>query len=128
MRPELVIFDDLDYFNTNAESGKFLFDVIKQRFERKLSVMITSNVAPADWGNLFGLPRRNAPILDRLLDHTRRIVISIDGSSYRVPEKPTASNVSVDQPGEMSTAQDAGLLRRLGDALSHKTSPDSSAS
>ncbi len=82
---KLLILDDVDYYATDDESGKFLFDVIKQRYEDKSSTIITSNKNPKAWDNLFG-PDRTKAALDRLFDHHRAITINITGGqSYRVP-------------------------------------------
>lgn len=121
MAPQLLIFDDIDYFNTNEESGKFLFDVIKQRFELGLSIIVTSNSAPQDWGNLFGNPKRSGPILDRLLDHSRRVIINIDGASLRVPEAPTPSRAVEAPVTKVPTAREPSLLKRLGVSFSQKS-------
>ena len=82
----MLILDDVDYYTTSEESGKFLFNVIKQRYEDHTSTIITSNKTPKAWKNLFGESRTGAA-LDRLFDHDRAITIKfIDGKSYRVPQ------------------------------------------
>lgn len=120
MRPKLLILDDIDHFNTNEESGKFLYDLLKQRYELKLSVIITSNNHLDDWGDLFGNPKRNKPIIDRLLDHKRRVLINIDGPSYRVPEPPVPSKAEVKRSTITEITHEHGLLRKIGSALSQR--------
>ncbi len=87
--PRLLILDDIDYYATGEDAGRFLFDVVKQRHENKVSTIITSNKNPKDWGNLFGSPERAGAAMDRLFDQSRRIIININGgSSHRVPSPP----------------------------------------
>lgn len=86
--PKLLILDDIDYYTTGEDAGRFLFDVIKQRYEDRVSTIITSNKNPKDWGNLFGSPERNIAAMDRVFDVSRRVVINISGNSHRVPRPP----------------------------------------
>ncbi len=87
--PKLLILDDIDYYKTGEDAGRFLFDVIKQRHEDQVSTIITSNKNPKDWGSLFGSPERASAAMDRLFDQSRRIIININGgSSHRVPRPP----------------------------------------
>src|SRR3989344_1651271 len=120
MRPKLLILDDIDRFNTNEESGKFLYDLLKQRYELKLSVIITSNNHLNKWGNLFGNPKRTKPIIDRLLDHRRRVLINIDGPSYRVPEPPIPTKVLMESI-QTNKTKEHGLLKKIGVAFSQKS-------
>ena len=105
--PRLLILDDIDYYSTGEDAGRFLFDVIKQRHEDKVSTIITSNKNPKDWGNLFGSPERAGAAMDRLFDQSRRIIININGgSSHRVPRPPEQliSKVeSVAPPGRLKS-------------------------
>ena len=57
---------------------------MSRRYERG-SVLITSNRAVGEWGNVFGDPVVATAILDRLLHHSQ--VITIRGDSYRLREK-----------------------------------------
>ena len=58
--------------------------LVSRRYERG-SLLITSNRAVGEWGNVFGDPVVATAILDRLLHHSH--VLTIRGDSYRLREK-----------------------------------------
>lgn len=99
--PRLLILDDIDYYTMDNQSGKFLFDVIKQRYDDQTSTIITSNKNPREW-NLFGTPERSAAALDRLFDNSRAVVVNIkNGKSHRVPQ-PYLNNEESNQESNQS--------------------------
>lgn len=117
--PKLLILDDIDYYATGEDAGRFLFDVVKQRHENKVSTIITSNKNPKDWGNLFGSPERAGAAMDRLFDQSRRIIININGgSSHRVPkplQQPISEPASVFPPSKLRSLLNTaskGIVRR----------------
>ena len=67
---DLVVLDDLGYVQQSQDEAEVLFTLLSERYERR-SVMLTSNLAFADWGRIFVSPRprpcpaarRHAPIL-----------------------------------------------------------------
>lgn len=80
--PELLILDDIDYYDTDDEAGTQLFNVLKQRCENQASTIVTSNKNPIEWVKQFGDdPDRGKALLDRLMDRGRAIVINIQGNS-----------------------------------------------
>jgi DNA replication protein DnaC len=112
----LLILDDIDYYTTNNEAGKFMFDVIKQRYDDKSSTIITSNKSPENWDNLFG-PDRTKAALDRLFDHQRAITFNITGGqSYRVP-KPLNE---MSQTAPVAPVTNRRLFKKMAAAFSHE--------
>lgn len=110
--PDLLILDDIDYYTTDEESDKFLFDVVKQRYEDKASTIITSNKNPKEWNNIFGTPERAEAALDRLFDHNRAVVIRIKGGrSYRTPE--ALDDISGVQAAAPQPSKDKGFLKKI---------------
>ena len=57
------------------------------RYERA-SLLITSNLAFSDWGQVFQGERRTAALLDRLAH--RCPIFEMNGESYRFPESVKA--------------------------------------
>lgn len=84
-RPRLVIFDDIDFFETEDNVNTMLFKIICQRYDNKLSTIFTSNRLFDKWGGLFGNRERAGAALDRIIE--RATIISINGNSYRVKDK-----------------------------------------
>lgn len=88
-RPKLLIIDEVGYLTLDAVQASLLFQVICSRYERQQAVVLTSNKAFADWGQVFaGDAVMASAALDRLLH--RATVLNIRGESYRLREKRQA--------------------------------------
>lgn len=83
-KAKLLIIDELGYLPFDPKAAHLFFQLISRRYE-KGSVLITSNRAISEWGDVFGDPTVATAILDRLLHHSH--VITIRGESYRLKEK-----------------------------------------
>lgn len=93
IRPKLLIIDEVGYLALEAHHASLLFQAICERYERKQAVVLTSNKAFADWGQVFaGDAVMASAALDRLLH--RSTVINIRGDSYRLKEKRQAAQSS----------------------------------
>ncbi|MBU1493004.1 MAG: IS21-like element helper ATPase IstB [Actinobacteria bacterium] len=79
--PGVLIIDELGYLPMPAEDAAALFQVIARRY-LKGSIILTTNLGVASWGDIFTDTTIAAAMLDRLLH--RSVVISIDGDSYRL--------------------------------------------
>lgn len=86
-KPELLIIDELGYGHFDRAEAHLLFQLVSRRYERG-SLVITSNLSYADWGELLGDPVLATAILDRLLHHSQ--TLTIKGDSYRLREKRQA--------------------------------------
>ena len=64
----------------SSQAVEDLYEIIRERYERR-SILLTSNRAPEEWGEVFGNPLLASAALDRLTHHAH--VITITGSSYR---------------------------------------------
>jgi DNA replication protein DnaC len=83
-KPKLLIIDELGYLPLEPQAGHLFFQLISRRYEQG-SVLISSNRAVEEWGEVFGDQVVAAAILDRLLHHSH--VVTIRGDSYRLREK-----------------------------------------
>jgi DNA replication protein DnaC len=85
-QPKLLIIDEVGYLTLDQSQASLLFQVICKRYEREQAVLITSNKAFSDWGQVFaGDPIMASAALDRLIH--RCTVVNIRGDSYRLKEK-----------------------------------------
>jgi DNA replication protein DnaC len=82
-KPELLIIDELGYLPVEPDAAHVLFQLVSRRYERG-SILLTSNRAVSEWGEVFGDPVVATAILDRLLHHSH--VRTIRGESYRLRE------------------------------------------
>ncbi|HEU4388123.1 MAG TPA: IS21 family transposase [Blastocatellia bacterium] len=88
-RPKLLIVDEVGYLTLETAEASLLFQVISERYEKSHSMVLTSNKAFGEWGQVFaGDAVMASAALDRLLH--RSTVINIRGSSYRLKEKRNA--------------------------------------
>ena len=106
-RPKLLVLDELGYLPFDAVQASLLFQVICQRYQRQQAIVLTSNKAFADWGQVFADDAVMASAaLDRLLH--RSTVINIKGDSYRLRDRRRAgAGHPDDRHGEEGGAQRA---------------------
>ncbi len=82
VRPTLLILDEVGYLPLDSVQASLLFQVIAQRYDKGQPIIVTSNKAFSDWGDVFaGDAVMASAALDRLLHHST--VVNIRGESYR---------------------------------------------
>ncbi|MEV5786757.1 IS21-like element helper ATPase IstB [Streptomyces sp. NPDC052287] len=84
LRPSVLVVDEVGYQPLERAEANLVFQVISKRYE-KGSVILTSNKAFSEWGQVFGDEVLATAILDRLLHHCE--VVSINGNSYRLKNR-----------------------------------------
>ena len=82
-RVDLLVIDELGYTELSKKTTSLFFQIITRRYE-KGSIIVTSNKAPEQWGEIFQDDVIAAAILDRLLHHSYPFFIQ--GKSYRMKE------------------------------------------
>lgn len=91
-RPTLLVIDEVGYLALDTTQASLLFQVLCERYEKQQPILLTSNKAFADWGDVFaGDAVMASAALDRLLH--RSTVVHIRGESYRLREKRLASTL-----------------------------------
>ena len=83
----MLIVDELGYLPFEPDAAHLFFQLVSRRYGRG-SMLVTSNKAVGEWGNVFGDAVIATAILDRLLHHSH--VVTIRGESYRLREKRRA--------------------------------------
>jgi DNA replication protein DnaC len=102
-RPKLLVIDEVGYLKLEPAQASLLFQVICARYERNGAIILTSNKAFGEWGEVFGGDAIMASAaLDRLLH--RATVINIRGESYRLKEKRQAGATLADAVNGKETA------------------------
>ena len=84
---DLLICDELGYLSFSRPGAELLFQVFADRYERS-SLLITSNLAFSDWGQVFQGERMTAALLDRLTHRCH--IFEMNGESYRFRESVKA--------------------------------------
>lgn len=90
-RPQLLILDEMGYFALDKRAAQFLFQLISRRYQHG-SLILTSNKAYNEWGDIFPDRVLASAILDRLLHHA--VTVNIRGNSYRLKDKLRTSPAS----------------------------------
>ena len=86
-RLDLLIVDELGYLSFSRSGAELLFQVFAERYERR-SLLVTSNLAFSEWGQVFQGDRMTAALLDRLTH--RCLIFEMNGESYRFRESMKA--------------------------------------
>jgi len=86
-RTDLLICDELGYLSFSRSGAELLFQVFAERYERR-SLLVTSNLAFGEWGQIFQGERMTAALLDRLTHRCH--IFEMNGESFRFRESMKA--------------------------------------
>lgn len=81
---DLVIIDDLMFMAMDQQEANLFFYLINDLYNQS-SIILTSNKAPKEWGELLGDPAITTAILDRIIH--RAEIIHLNGDSYRMKHR-----------------------------------------
>lgn len=81
---DLVIIDDLMFMAMDRHEANLFFHLINDLYN-KSSIILTSNKAPKEWGELLGDQAITTAILDRIVH--RAEIIHLNGDSYRMKHR-----------------------------------------
>lgn len=82
-RVDLLICDELGYLSFSRAGAELLFQVFADRYERR-SLLVTSNLAFSEWGQVFPGERMTAALLDRLTHRCQ--IFEMNSESFRFRE------------------------------------------
>lgn len=78
---DLVIIDELGYMPISQHAADLLFQALSERHERR-SVILNTNLAFGEWGQIFQTERLAVALLDRITHNAH--VLEMVGESYRL--------------------------------------------
>lgn len=83
-RPDLLIIDELGYLGASHEHAEHLFELVTRRYQQK-PIVVTSNRAFSEWGDIFPNASCIVPLIDRLIHYCEVVRIEIQ-ESFRCRE------------------------------------------
>lgn len=87
--PRLLVIDEVGYLRYDDRHADLLYEVVRQRYERKRSIIVTTNKPFAEWNTVFESAACLVTLIDRLCH--RAEIVEIQGGSYRVRESKARS-------------------------------------
>jgi len=83
-RVDVLLIDEMGYLNLRPEQSNIFFKLMEERYSRRKSTIITTNLQYDAWYEFLGKKEMVAALLDRLRHRCR--TIAIEGPSLREPE------------------------------------------
>jgi len=85
----LLVLDELGFLAFDNRNADLLFQVVSRRYEKK-SLVLTTNLAFADWHTVFPSATCATALVERVVHHAD--IVKIEGDSYRLRESELAAN------------------------------------
>ena len=93
---DLLVLDDFGLQSIPPQSSQDLYEIISERYEHG-SIIITSNRAFEEWGEIFANDLLSSAALDRLTHHAHTLIIRGDSFRQRNRRKDFASNILISE-------------------------------
>lgn len=82
--PRILCLDEVGYLSYGNRHADLLFEVVTRRYELGKPVIITTNKAFSEWGEVFPNATCVVTLVDRLVHRSE--IVHIQGDSYRLKE------------------------------------------
>ena len=89
----LLVIDELGFLAFDNRNADLLFQVVSRRYEKK-SLVLTTNLAFAEWHTVFPNATCATALVERVVHHAD--IVKIEGDSYRLRESELAANTRRD--------------------------------
>lgn len=100
-RVDLLILDEVGFVPFDRAGGELLFNMLADRYERRRAVVITTNLAFAEWPRVFADDEKlTTALLDRLAE--RATIVTTRGKSYRMRRRADREGAPAPAPATSS--------------------------
>jgi DNA replication protein DnaC len=86
-RPHVLCIDEVGYLSYDNHAADLLFQIVNRRYEKR-PIVLTTNLAFAQWNTVFPNATCATALIDRLTHHAE--ILPIEGESYRKREAEQA--------------------------------------
>jgi DNA replication protein DnaC len=108
MKQDLIILDEVGFVPFSQRGAQMLFAFVSQKYLRG-SLIVTSNLAFAEWTEVFGDPRLTSALLDRLTHRCH--ILEFAGESYRFRQSLHRQAGGLTSPGSLTAREEAHTTR-----------------
>lgn len=84
----LLVIDELGFLAFDNRNADLIFQVVSRRYEKK-SLVLTTNLAFAEWHTIFPSATCATALVERIVHHAD--IVKIEGESYRMRESKAAA-------------------------------------
>lgn len=81
---DVLCIDELGYLSYSERAADLFYDLVNRRYEARRSIVIATNLAFANWSQVFPNATCAGAIIERLIH--RADIIHIEGESWRIKE------------------------------------------
>ena len=93
--PHLLCVDEVGYLSYDSRYADLLFEVVTRRYDAHRPLLLSTNKAFSEWGEVFPHAACVVTLVDRLIH--RAEVVEIDAESYRLKEAKELNAARVKQ-------------------------------
>ncbi len=97
--PGVLVIDEVGYLSLRQNAANVLYHVVNKRYLKKKPLILTTNKALTQWGQVLHDEDLASAILDRVLHHGRLLIL--DGPSRRT-QSPKSSHQSPQDTARLS--------------------------
>lgn len=99
---EVLVIDDISYIPMERDDTDVLFQLLADRYETR-SIVVTSNLPFAKWGQIFKDDMTTAAAIDRLIHHAE--ILELNAESYRIKAAQDKKETTEPQDDKIEVAK-----------------------